>query len=63
VTKYEGDFKESSIKGTAKIILAKGRGVGTGSELLAFSGEYTRFSQIKKPTENKVYEQTEDLPF
>ena len=63
VTKYEGDFKDSSIKGTAKIILAKGRGVGTGSEILAFSGEYTRFSQIQKPTETKVYEHNDDLPF
>jgi replicative DNA helicase len=63
VKSYDGDFKNNPIKGTAKIILAKGRGVGTGSEILAFSGEYTRFSQIQKPTENKVFEQTEDLPF
>jgi replicative DNA helicase len=63
VKSYDGDFKNNPIKGTAKIILAKGRGVGTGSEILAFSGEYTRFSQIQKPTESKVYEQTEDLPF
>jgi replicative DNA helicase len=63
VTKFEGKYKESSIKGTAKLILAKGRGTKTDSYIVSFNGEFTRFADIQKPTENKVYEQTEDLPF
>jgi replicative DNA helicase len=63
VTKFEGKYKESSIKGTAKLILAKGRGTKTDSYIVSFNGEFTRFADIQKPTENKVFEQTEDLPF
>lgn len=63
VKSYSGVFKNNPIEGTAKLILAKGRGVGTGCRIVAFNGEYTYFSDIQKPTENKVFEQTEDLPF
>lgn len=61
VKKYEGEFKDTSILGTAKLILAKGRGVGTGSAIVSFSGKHTRFAEIE---DKPVYkEQTEDLPF
>lgn len=64
VTKYEGEFKDCSIEKTAKLILAKGRGVGTGCSLVAFNGKYTKFSEIEKPADAGHYEeQTEDLPF
>lgn len=64
VTKYEGDFKNASIKGTAKLILAKGRGVGTGSMLVGFDCKHVRFFDIEKPEEaSNNEEQNEDLPF
>ena len=63
VKKYEGEFKDSSIEGTAKLILAKGRGVGVGCSLVAFSGKYTRFSEIVKVEAGHYEEQTADLPF
>lgn len=64
VTKYEGQFSDSPVKGTAKLILAKGRGVGTGSQLVKFEGKYTRFSEIPKPDDAGHYEeQDEGLPF
>lgn len=63
VKKYEGEFKDSSIEGTAKLILAKGRGVGVGCSLVAFSGKYTRFSEIAKVEAGHYEEQTADLPF
>lgn len=44
--KYEGEFSNESTRGTAKLILAKGRGVGTGSNLVAFDGQHTQFSEI-----------------
>jgi replicative DNA helicase len=64
VTHYEGEFKNASIKGTAKLILAKGRGVGTGSMLVGFDGTHTQFMEIEKPADAGHYEeQTEGLPF
>ena len=64
VTKYEGEYKDATVKGTAKIILAKGRGVGTGSQLVAFDGRFTRFKEIPKPEPAGHYEeQTKRLPF
>lgn len=63
VKKYEGEFKDSSIEGTAKLILAKGRGVGVGCSLVAFSGKHTRFSEIVRAEAGHYEEQTEDLPF
>ena len=63
VKKYEGDYKDASIVGTAKLILAKGRGVGTGSSLVAFNGKYTRFSDIVKPKGGGYVEHEQDMPF
>lgn len=65
VTKYEGEFHDYSIKGTAKLILAKGRGVGTGCSLLTFDGNHTSFAEREKaPKDGEGYrEQEEDLPF
>ena len=61
---YEGEFKDSPIQGTAKLILAKGRGVGTCCSLVAFSAKETRFADFKKADPAGNYEeQTEDLPF
>ena len=64
VKSYEGEFKEVPIKGTAKLILAKGRGVGTASELVGFDGAHTRFFEIVKPEDaSKHIEHDEELPF
>ena len=68
VDKYAGEFKEESTKGTAKFILAKGRGVGTGSDLVFFNGEMTRFTPRKKTQqqleeEEFMKEHDEPLPF
>ena len=49
VTKYEGEFENEDIHGTAKFILAKGRGVGTGCALVGFDGVNTRFYELSKP--------------
>lgn len=46
VTKYEGEFADVSIEGTAKLILAKGRGVGTGCSMVKFDSKYTQFSDM-----------------
>lgn len=48
VTKYEGEFKDEDIKGTAKFILAKGRGVGTGCSLVGFDGANTLFYELNR---------------
>lgn len=50
--KYEGEYSTSSTQGTAKIIIAKGRNVGIGCELVRFDGRYTRF-----------YEEDTEAPF
>lgn len=63
VTKYEGQYSNVAVKGTAKLILAKGRGVGTGCQLVKFEGVYTRFSDIEKPEGGQYKEQKDDLPF
>ena len=63
VTKYEGEFKDVSIKGTAKLILSKGRGVGVSSCIVGFEGRHTRFFEIEKPDGEKFREQKEELPF
>lgn len=64
VSKYEGEFKDSSIFGTAKLILAKGRGVGTGSQLVAFDKEHTLFHEIQKPEDaGHNDDQEEPMPF
>lgn len=64
VTRFEGEFKEIAVKGLAKLILAKGRGVGTGCRLVRFDGEHTTFSEIEKPEEGKHFEHDQSgLPF
>lgn len=63
VTNYHGEFKDVSIKGTAKLVLAKGRGVGTCSCIVGFEGKHTRFFEIEKPDDDKFREAKEDLPF
>lgn len=63
VTKYEGEYKDVDIKGTAKLILSKGRGVGIGCSLVAFRGMFTRFLEIEKPDGEKAYEHDTELPF
>lgn len=63
VTKYEGEHSDVSVVGTAKLILAKGRGVGTGSSIIAFEGMHTWFHEIEKPDGGKQYDHKEDLPF
>ena len=64
VTKYEGHFKTVSINGTAKLILAKGRGVGTDSVIIGFDSKHVRFSDIEKPEDAGNHEeQDEALPF
>lgn len=62
VKKYVGEFSElPDIKGTAKLILAKGRGVGTAAKLVRFNGEFTKFIPMY---EGSGEEQTgNDLPF
>lgn len=63
VKKYEGEFKDNDIHGTAKLILAKGRGVGLGCSLVWFNGKYTQFKEREQPDGEKYREQNEDLPF
>lgn len=63
VTKYAGEYSDCSIHNTAKLILSKGRGVGTGSALVAFDGKSTRFYEIEKPTGGKYSDSNEALPF
>lgn len=65
VTQYEGEFKSTSIKGTAKLILAKGRGIGTGSCIVGFNSSEVRFYEYEKPQDGAKYKEDEDtvLPF
>lgn len=44
--RYEGDFSDQDTHGTAKLILAKGRGVGTGNALVGFDGRLTQFYEL-----------------
>lgn len=63
VTKYEGEYKDVSIKGTAKLILSKGRGVGVGSSLIGFNGTEVRFYEMSPVNAERYVEHKEDLPF
>ena len=64
VTHYEGEFKNVSIHNTAKLILSKGRGIGTGSCIVGFNGKEVRFYEIEKPVEGEKYmDNDEVLPF
>lgn len=44
--RYDGDFSDQDTHGTAKLILAKGRGVGTGNALVGFDGRLTQFYEL-----------------
>ena len=50
------------VKDTACLILAKGRGVGTGRDFVTFQGDYTRFLPTHM-TEQEKEEQEKELPF
>ena len=48
--RYKGDFSDQDTHGTAKLILAKGRGVGVGTSLVGFDGRFTQFYELdEKP--------------
>lgn len=53
--KYDGDFKDADIHGTAKLILAKGRGVGTGCSLIGFDGRFTQFYELDNKPQVEDY--------
>lgn len=63
VTKYDGEFKNVDIHGTAKLILAKGRGVGTSSSIVGFDGSQIRFYEMEVKEAGHYQEQESDLPF
>ena len=63
VTKYEGEFRDQSIVKTAKLILAKGRGVGIGSKLVGFEAQHTRFFEMVAQDAQKDFEHDPNLPF
>ena len=44
--RYVGDFSDQDTHGTAKLILAKGRGVGVGTSLVGFDGRFTQFYEL-----------------
>lgn len=59
VTKYEGEFEDQTIQGTAKLILSKGRGVGTGCALVGFDGRFTQFYEL----DDNSYQAESNAPF
>ena len=63
VKKFEGKYSDVPVAGVAKLILSKGRGVGTDSDLVAYDKEHTLFKQIEKPEGGKHVEHDEGLPF
>ena len=60
---YDGEFRDVSVKGTAKLILAKGRGVGTSSCIVGFDGSRVRFRDTEVVEAGHYEEQEEGLPF
>lgn len=44
--RYDGDFSDQDTHCTAKLILAKGRGVGVGTSLVGFDGRFTQFYEL-----------------
>ena len=63
VKRFEGKYSDVPVEGVAKLILSKGRGVGTDSDLVAYDKEHTLFKQIEKPEGGKHVEHDEGLPF
>lgn len=53
--RYEGDFSDQDTHGTAKLILAKGRGVGTGNALVGFDGRFTQFYELDNKPQVEDY--------
>lgn len=62
VKKYVGEYADRSIQNTAKLILSKGRGVGTGCSLVAFEAKYCLFYDMKSSGEQDA-PFTDDAPF
>jgi replicative DNA helicase len=65
---YRGDHANVSIKGTAEIITAKGRGIGSGrASIIGFNGQYTQFYDLNhiplKSEENQPNQQQTNIPF
>lgn len=57
---YKGIHANVSTKGTAEIILSKGRGVGTGSWIVGFTGWNTRFFELDEiPYKDSASKKTE----
>ncbi len=68
VNSYKGSFSDADIHGTAKLILAKGRGIGTGAELVGFNGTYTHFFELPdtplfRNNNNRQNKDDENIPF
>ena len=53
--RYDGDFSDQDTHGTAKLILAKGRGVGTGNALVGFDGRFTQFYELDEKPQVEDY--------
>ena len=53
--KYEGEFSDQDTHGTAKLILAKGRGVGIGNALVGFDGRFTQFYDLNNRPQVEDY--------
>lgn len=53
--RYEGDFSDQDTHGTAKLILAKGRGVGVGTSLVGFDGRFTQFYELDNKPQVEDY--------
>lgn len=53
--RYDGDFSDQDTHGTAKLILAKGRGVGTGNALVGFDGRFTQFYELDNKPQVEDY--------
>ena len=51
IDKYEGEFSDKSIVGTAKLILSKVRGGSPDVALVGFRGEYTQFYELNESSE------------
>jgi len=57
VQKYEGEYANAETHNTALFILAKGRGVGTGTALVGFDGRYTQFFEREDAEYKEQFEQ------
>ena len=53
--RYDGDFSDQDTHGTAKLILAKGRGVGVGTSLVGFDGRFTQFYELDEKPQVEDY--------